>query len=52
MWYNNNVKREKQMETLKSFSKSFEKPLDKTAKVWYNIYVKREAKSIAPKVRD
>ena len=26
-----------------NFSKTFEKPLDKTAKVWYNIYViKRE----------
>jgi hypothetical protein len=28
---------------LKYFEKSFQKPLDKTAKVWYNIYVIKRA---------
>jgi hypothetical protein len=29
----------------KNFSKTFEKPLDKTAKVWYNNNTKRESQS-------
>ena len=36
----------------KNFSKTFEKPLDKTAKVWYNIYSQEGMETTAPKVRE
>ena len=49
LWYNISVKRESTVKVsskitregnLKNFSKFFQKPLDKTIKVWYNIYVR------------
>jgi hypothetical protein len=38
--------------TTKNFSKTFGKPLDKTAEMWYNIYVIKGRKTLNKPTRE